>query len=126
LGFLIFHPVWPSMPYYLSYFFFFNHPPTTAIYTLSLHDALPIWGAARVGRPDVRTCDGRRDPVYRLGTARWRADRSLAPHRATAAACDPGGRVVPGADAVPARGPRVPAGRRRAGTRCGRPDGARG
>src|SRR5437773_12033382 len=23
-------------------FFFFNHPPTTEIYTLSLHDALPI------------------------------------------------------------------------------------
>src|SRR5205823_12986925 len=26
---------------YLS-FFFFHHPPTTEIYTLSLHDALPI------------------------------------------------------------------------------------
>src|SRR5207248_10991559 len=25
-----------------SIFFFFNHPPTTEIYTLSLHDALPI------------------------------------------------------------------------------------
>src|SRR5205085_9882275 len=24
-------------------FFFFNDPPTTEIYTLSLHDALPIW-----------------------------------------------------------------------------------
>src|SRR5690242_21961018 len=24
-------------------FFFFNDPPTTAIYTLSLHDALPIY-----------------------------------------------------------------------------------
>src|SRR5437773_12421580 len=24
-------------------FFFFNAPPTTEIYTLSLHDALPIW-----------------------------------------------------------------------------------
>src|ERR1035438_3780926 len=23
--------------------FFFNHPATTEIYTLSLHDALPIW-----------------------------------------------------------------------------------
>src|SRR5436305_3763953 len=23
--------------------FFFTHPPTTDIYTLSLHDALPIW-----------------------------------------------------------------------------------
>src|ERR1039458_10605197 len=26
----------------LSYFFFFDHAPTTEIYTLSLHDALPI------------------------------------------------------------------------------------
>ena len=24
-------------------FFFFNDPATTEIYTLSLHDALPIW-----------------------------------------------------------------------------------
>src|SRR5438094_3147486 len=27
------------------YFFFFNHPPSTEISTLSLHDALPIWPA---------------------------------------------------------------------------------
>src|SRR5437773_6783033 len=27
---------------YSSIFFFFNDPPTTEIYTLSLHDALPI------------------------------------------------------------------------------------
>src|SRR3990170_7071591 len=27
------------------YFFFFNDTATTEIYTLSLHDALPIWGA---------------------------------------------------------------------------------
>src|SRR5207247_10874373 len=26
-----------------SSYFFFNHPPHTAIYTLSLHDALPIF-----------------------------------------------------------------------------------
>src|SRR5437870_13827140 len=32
------------------YFFFFNDTATTEIYTLSLHDALPIWpgGARRV------------------------------------------------------------------------------
>src|SRR5260370_2432023 len=31
----------------LSFFFFFNDTATTEIYTLSLHDALPIWlGAA--------------------------------------------------------------------------------
>src|SRR5258707_15095260 len=28
------------------YFFFFNDTATTEIYTLSLHDALPIWRAA--------------------------------------------------------------------------------
>src|SRR5256885_16672526 len=30
----------------LSYFFFFNDTATTEIYTLSLHDALPIWLSA--------------------------------------------------------------------------------
>src|ERR1051326_9543637 len=29
---------------YLFFFFFFNDTATTEIYTLSLHDALPIWG----------------------------------------------------------------------------------
>src|SRR5256885_6157837 len=33
-------------------FFFFNDPPTTEIYTLSLHDALPI-SHRRLGRPDT-------------------------------------------------------------------------
>src|SRR5439155_26256906 len=28
---------------YLTLFFFFNDPATTELYTLSLHDALPIW-----------------------------------------------------------------------------------
>src|SRR5256885_8277561 len=28
---------------FVSLFFFFNDPATTEIYTLSLHDALPIW-----------------------------------------------------------------------------------
>src|SRR5438034_7020690 len=32
-------------------FFFFNATPTTEIYTLSLHDALPIWPSA-----PARTC----------------------------------------------------------------------
>src|SRR5690606_41658557 len=30
--------------------FFLHHPPTTEIYTLSLHDALPIWRGRRVPR----------------------------------------------------------------------------
>ena len=29
--------------FFFSCFFFFNHTATTEIYTLSLHDALPIW-----------------------------------------------------------------------------------
>src|SRR5437868_12220336 len=32
----------------LCIFFFFNRPPTTEIYTLSLHDALPIYEARRL------------------------------------------------------------------------------
>src|SRR2546430_3739269 len=32
----------------LCFFFFFNDTATTEIYTLSLHDALPILGAARL------------------------------------------------------------------------------
>src|ERR1035441_3177939 len=30
------------------FFFFFNATATTEIYTLSLHDALPIWGYDRI------------------------------------------------------------------------------
>src|SRR3989441_3810197 len=33
-----------SLSLYLFFFFFFNDTATTEIYTLSLHDALPIWG----------------------------------------------------------------------------------
>src|SRR5438132_4440553 len=45
--------------FFLSFFFFFNDPATTEIYTLSLHDALPIslgfgvfmnWGSFYGGR----------------------------------------------------------------------------
>src|SRR2546426_7763278 len=34
----------------MSFFFFFNDTATTEIYTLSLHDALPIWSRAAPGR----------------------------------------------------------------------------
>src|SRR5258708_9710969 len=37
------------MPLYLSLFFFFNDTATTEIYTLSLHDALPIYRSGRTG-----------------------------------------------------------------------------
>ena len=34
--------------------FFFNDPAPTAIYTLSLHDALPIWGRGEGGGEERR------------------------------------------------------------------------
>src|SRR5258707_11282074 len=43
----------PFSPYSLFFFFFFNDTATTEIYTLSLHDALPISpGATDVGGVD--------------------------------------------------------------------------
>src|SRR6266487_4070678 len=50
-AYLIYHCHFHNLPhlclvsfflYHLSFFFFFNDPATTEIYTLSLHDALPI------------------------------------------------------------------------------------
>src|SRR5262247_3378632 len=46
----------------LLFFFFFNDTATTEIYTLSLHDALPICGASRPGSPAAApraACPGR-------------------------------------------------------------------
>src|SRR5438132_12189706 len=58
----------------LSAFFFFNDTATTEIYTLSLHDALPIWTARRrpprsgLSRPPPRrTMPGRVRPRGRGG-----------------------------------------------------------
>src|SRR2546430_16200116 len=43
-----------------SFFFFFNDTATTEIYTLSLHDALPISGArGRLTLPALRLAAGR-------------------------------------------------------------------
>src|SRR5437764_14781876 len=39
---------------YRSSFFFFNDPATTEIYTLSLHDALPIFTSRLVDMPEKR------------------------------------------------------------------------
>src|SRR5256885_11919753 len=49
-------------------FFFFNDTATTEIYTLSLHDALPIWRSRRTGRAGWR-----RRRCSRLRTAHVRA-----------------------------------------------------
>src|SRR5262245_64235496 len=40
-----------QLTYSFFFFFFFNDPATTEIYTLSLHDALPISGFGAVMRP---------------------------------------------------------------------------
>src|SRR3989454_2483448 len=51
--------VWPALCFIFS-FFFFNDTATTEIYTLSLHDALPIW--VRVSVQSERTApDGDAD-----------------------------------------------------------------
>src|SRR5215510_15596581 len=42
---------------YLLFFFFFNDTATTEIYTLSLHDALPISGNAVRARPGCPQTD---------------------------------------------------------------------
>src|SRR3989442_9444667 len=44
-----------AAPFHSSYFFFFNDTATTEIYTLSLHDALPISPAH--GRVRIRSID---------------------------------------------------------------------
>src|SRR3712207_8535283 len=60
--------------------FFFNNTATTEIYTLSLHDALPIWGHAA-----QRLGDGAHGPARRLlgdrGLVRQPLDQPPLRHR---------------------------------------------
>src|SRR3989442_3466904 len=63
----------------LAVFFFFNDPPPTEIYTLSLHDALPIsWPAPTRTRPTRRdrARAGARPPARGLRHARGRRPRA--------------------------------------------------
>src|SRR5436190_12164978 len=57
-------------------FFFFNDSPTTEIYTLSLHDALPIFVAARTSnaapRPLTQSSRSRRVACADRGSSRRR------------------------------------------------------
>src|SRR6266849_7479389 len=63
----------------VSFFFFFNDTATTEIYTLSLHDALPISGLRRVrGRRHLRRGHGR-PRGGQLGLLRRRRDRRSRP-----------------------------------------------
>src|SRR3989441_1602258 len=71
----------------LSFFFFFNDTATTEIYTLSLHDALPISLAASAHRP--RRCSSAASSGESLSrTARW--------GRASARCSSPPGRPAQG------------------------------
>src|SRR5256885_12860416 len=58
-------------------FFFFNDTATTEIYTLSLHDALPICGQSRGGRRERRSRTFQR-PELCLGQYRSRPGASAA------------------------------------------------
>src|SRR5256885_15915374 len=90
-------------------FFFFNDTATTEIYTLSLHDALPICDAARVCRARSAVAGARRsDPRRSHGRAALAIVDLSDRHRCPGAGCaEP--RVV--------RGPGVARGG------CGEPDG---
>src|SRR5687768_17706035 len=54
--------------FFFSFFFFFNDTATTEIYTLSLHDALPIWNS------ELRRSEPPRGDLSRSGLRRghWR------------------------------------------------------
>src|SRR3712207_8759020 len=63
------------------FFFFFNDTATTEIYTLSLHDALPIWIRLSQGLRLIRFQSPRENrglrstPCTPPGTSRWGAAR---------------------------------------------------
>src|SRR2546430_5633837 len=74
----------------LSFFFFFNDTATTEIYTLSLHDALPIFGNA--GHRDSRCvpwCVPRALSLRRGGGNPGRLKRPLEPAAQRALAEEP-------------------------------------
>src|SRR5215204_6968221 len=50
---------------FFFFFFFFNDTATTEIYTLSLHDALPISDAAEQGPDDAAAAPARHPDVQR-------------------------------------------------------------
>src|SRR3989440_4245417 len=102
-----------------SFFFFFNDTATTEIYTLSLHDALPILpapgghprsgeyrGAARAGGPPARARRRRRCgcPARSIATAAAAAaprGRALLPTRPPLGASGPSDRGRGGGEALP-------------------------
>src|SRR4051812_49605627 len=66
----------PSSPNFASlylYFFFFNAPTASDIFTLSLHDALPIFGTRIRSRASGAQPQGGR--TARLASPVWTTDR---------------------------------------------------
>src|SRR5690348_18487317 len=63
-----------SSPFVFILFFFFNDPATTEIYTLSLHDALPIYRAPRTSPGPPRSWPNRCRGTRRR--RRWSRGRS--------------------------------------------------
>src|SRR2546422_1726389 len=64
----------PTPP--LFFFFFFNDTATTEIYTLSLHDALPIWRAftsdwASFGERKMSACLSESKTRRKIGDTDW-------------------------------------------------------
>src|SRR3712207_9139203 len=66
------------------FFFFFNDTATTEIYTLSLHDALPIWSCRRApsrpSRPATRNTHAR-PSAWTRAASRPRRPRVSRPRR---------------------------------------------
>src|SRR3989442_4669466 len=100
--------------------FFFNDTATTEIYTLSLHDALPIWrhpaGTPRIRGAPVAGADrrGRRAAPHRGPADRRRRDAPGPRSRKRVAPLGTGRiRTSPRGGESPARPPTVRSGRRR-------------
>src|SRR5436190_8048739 len=70
------HCLFPSAYTSIASFFFYTNTPTTEIYTLSLHDALPI-SSPRTARARARPQDRR----HQLAGERRRARRRSTPDR---------------------------------------------
>src|SRR5436309_15259078 len=70
----MFDPIYPLIPLpCYPLLFFFNDPPTTEIYTLSLHDALPIFGGGLdtvpfTGQPTIANGEY----IVQIGTPQWK------------------------------------------------------
>src|SRR2546426_12312951 len=73
------HTAWPltlTCVHSLSSLFFFNDTATTEIYTLSLHDALPIWTAPAPRSRLRRRGWSRSAASAALSTSAWRDRKS--------------------------------------------------